>query len=99
MHEAGDQQQTMMFAWLHGNRSALAQRSVSPQRRYVSSDSDVAYNSSLTVGMMGLAAASSVQHALHSLTGSVQPQGLVAPGVSGRRADDTLQHSPIGAAA
>jgi Uncharacterized protein conserved in bacteria (DUF2219) len=58
-----------------GDRPYASLFFLSAGRRYVSSDSDVAYNSSLTVGIMGLAAAGSVQHALHSLTGSVQPQG------------------------
>jgi Uncharacterized protein conserved in bacteria (DUF2219) len=60
---------------LTGDRPYASLFFLSAGRRYVSSDTDVAYNSSLTVGMMGLAAAGSVQHALHSLTGSVQPQG------------------------
>jgi Outer membrane protein LpxR len=58
-----------------GDRPYASLFFLSAGRRYVSADTDVAYNSSLTVGMMGLAAAGSVQHALHSLTGSVQPQG------------------------
>ena len=58
-----------------GDRPYASLFFLSAGRRYVSSDADVAYNSSLTFGMMGLAAARSVQHALHSLTGSVQPQG------------------------
>lgn len=44
-------------------------------RRYTSPEADVAYDSSLTVGMLGLTAAKSVQRALHHLTGSQQPQG------------------------
>jgi hypothetical protein len=58
-----------------GDRPYASLFFLSAGRRYVSADADVAYNSSLTVGMMGLAAAGSVQRALHSLTGSVQPQG------------------------
>jgi hypothetical protein len=57
---------------LTGDRPYASLFFPSAGRRYVSSDSDVAYNSSLTVGMMSLPAAGSVQHALHSLvTGSV----------------------------
>lgn len=48
---------------------------ISSGRRYVSPATEVVYNSSLTFGMLGLEAAHSVQHALHSITGSVQPQG------------------------
>jgi hypothetical protein len=58
-----------------GDRPYASLFFLSAGRRYVSGNSDVAYNSSLTVGIMGLAAAGSVQRALHSLTGSVQPQG------------------------
>ncbi|MDE2462386.1 MAG: DUF2219 family protein, partial [Alphaproteobacteria bacterium] len=48
---------------------------LSTGRRYVELDRPVAFESSLTVGMLGLAAAGSFQSALHHLTGSVQPQG------------------------
>lgn len=58
-----------------GDRPYASLFFLSAGRRYVSSDADVAYNSSLTFGMLGVAAARSVQHALHSLTGSVQPEG------------------------
>ena len=58
-----------------GDRPYASLFFLSAGRRYVSPASDVAYNSSLTFGIMGLQAAESVQHALHSLTGSVQPQG------------------------
>jgi Uncharacterized protein conserved in bacteria (DUF2219) len=58
-----------------GDRPYASLFFLSAGRRYVSTDADVAYNSSLTFGMLGLPAARSVQHALHSLTGSVQPQG------------------------
>jgi hypothetical protein len=60
---------------VYGDRPYASLFFLSAGRRYVSTDADVAYNSSLTFGMMGLPAARSVQHALHSLTGSVQPQG------------------------
>lgn len=58
-----------------GDRPYASLFFLSAGRRYVSSDAAVAYNSSLTVGMLGLAAAETVQSALHHLTGSVQPQG------------------------
>jgi hypothetical protein len=58
-----------------GDRPYASLFFVSAGRRYVSSDADVAYNSSLTVGMLGLGAARSVQDALHHLSGSVQPEG------------------------
>jgi hypothetical protein len=60
---------------VYGDRPYASLFFLSAGRRYVSSDADVAYNSSLTLGMMGLAAARSVQDALHSLTGSVRPEG------------------------
>ena len=60
---------------VYGDRPYASLFFLSAGRRYVSPQSDVAYSSSLTFGMMGLEAAHSVQHALHSLTGSVQPQG------------------------
>jgi hypothetical protein len=60
---------------VYGDRPYASLFFLSAGRRYVSSDSEVAYNSSFTVGIMGLHAARSVQHALHSLTGSTQPEG------------------------
>jgi hypothetical protein len=60
---------------VYGDRPYASLFFLSAGRRYVSPDADVAYNSSLTFGMLGLPAARSVQHALHSLTGSVQPEG------------------------
>lgn len=60
---------------VYGDRPYASLFFLSAGRRYVAADADVAYNSSLTFGMLGLDAARSVQHALHSLTGSVQPQG------------------------
>ena len=60
---------------VYGDRPYASLFFLSAGRRYVSTDADVAYNSSLTFGMLGLAAAHSVQDALHSLTGSVQPEG------------------------
>ena len=61
--------------WFTGDRPYASLFFLSEGRRYFSSDADIAYNSSLTFGVMGLAAARSVQDALHSLTGSVQPEG------------------------
>jgi len=60
---------------VHGDRPYASLFFLSAGHRYFSSDANVAYNSSLTFGMMGLAAARAVQDALHSLTGSVQPEG------------------------
>lgn len=60
---------------VYGDRPYASLFFLSAGRRYVSPESDAAYSSSLTFGIMGLDAARSVQHALHSLTGSVQPQG------------------------
>lgn len=58
-----------------GDRPYASLFFVSAGRRYVLSGSDLAYNSSLTVGMLGLGAAETVQKGLHHLTGSVQPEG------------------------
>jgi hypothetical protein len=58
-----------------GDRPYASLFFVSGGRRYTNPDSNVAYDSSLTVGVLGLAAAESVQHALHSITGSTQPKG------------------------
>lgn len=44
-------------------------------RRYLERDRPVAFESSLTFGLLGLAAAGSFQSALHSMTASVQPRG------------------------
>jgi len=60
---------------VYGDRPYASLFFLSVGRRYISTDTEVAYNSSFTVGIMGLHAARSVQHALHSLTGSTQPQG------------------------
>lgn len=60
---------------LAGDRPYASLFFLSAGRRYVSSEAAVAYDSSLTVGMLGLAAAETVQSTLHHLTGSVQPQG------------------------
>ena len=60
---------------VYGDRPYASLFFISVGRRYVSTDSDVAYNSSFTFGIMGLHAADSVQHTLHSITSSTQPQG------------------------
>lgn len=59
----------------HGDRPYASLFFVSVGRRYASLDSPVAYDTSLTVGVLGLAAAADVQHVLHDVTGSVQPKG------------------------
>jgi hypothetical protein len=58
-----------------GDRPYASLFFVSSGRRYTNPEFNVAYDSSLTVGVLGLAAAESVQHALHSITGSTQPEG------------------------
>lgn len=58
-----------------GDRPYASELFLSAGRRYTATDADVAYDSSLTVGILGLAAAASVQRELHQLTGSTQPQG------------------------
>jgi hypothetical protein len=58
-----------------GDRPYASGFFLSAGRRYTSTDTDIAYDSSLTVGVLGLPAAASVQRALHHLTGSIQPQG------------------------
>jgi Uncharacterized protein conserved in bacteria (DUF2219) len=58
-----------------GDRPYASEFFVSAGRRYTSADAVVAYDTSLTVGVLGLSAAASVQRALHRLTSSTQPQG------------------------
>jgi hypothetical protein len=58
-----------------GDRPYASLFFVSNGRRYVSPDSSVAYDSSLTLGELGLESADGVQRALHRLTNSPQPQG------------------------
>jgi len=60
---------------VRGDRPYASLFFVSAGRRYASTDSPVAYDSSLTVGVLGLAAADDVQRILHDVTGSVQPKG------------------------
>jgi hypothetical protein len=58
-----------------GDRPYASLFFLSAGRRYASIDSPVAYDTSLTVGVLGLAAAADVQRVLHDLTDSVQPKG------------------------
>lgn len=58
-----------------GDRPYASLFFLSAGRRYASPGAGVVYDSSFTVGMLGLAAAGAVQRALHHLTGSVQPRG------------------------
>jgi hypothetical protein len=60
---------------VRGDRPYASLFFLSAGRRYVSQDRPIAYDTSLTVGVLGLAAAADVQRVLHDLTGSVQPQG------------------------
>ena len=60
---------------VRGDRPYASLFFISAGRRYASSDSPVAYDTSLTVGILGLAAADDVQRVLHDLTGSAQPKG------------------------
>jgi hypothetical protein len=58
-----------------GDRPYASLFFVSNGRRYVAPDSSTAYDSSLTLGELGLESADGVQRALHRLTHSPQPQG------------------------
>jgi len=58
-----------------GDRPYASLFFISVGRRYVSEQATVAYNSSLTLGVLGLAAARGVQDVLHDLTGSIRPEG------------------------
>jgi hypothetical protein len=60
---------------VRGDRPYASLFFVSAGRRYASAESPVAYDTSLTVGVLGLAAAYDVQRVLHDLTDSVQPKG------------------------
>jgi hypothetical protein len=60
---------------VRGDRPYASLLFLSSGRRYVLTDRPVAYDSSLTLGMLGLSAAESVQRALHHLTHSTQPEG------------------------
>jgi hypothetical protein len=59
----------------YGDRPYASEFFLSAGRRYTSPSADVAYDSSLSIGVLGLPAAASVQRALHQLTGSVEPEG------------------------
>ncbi|HUA26023.1 MAG TPA: lipid A-modifier LpxR family protein [Steroidobacteraceae bacterium] len=58
-----------------GDRPYASLFFLSVGRRYVSAAGTVAYNSSFTFGMLGLAAAGGVQDVLHDMTGSIRPEG------------------------
>lgn len=60
---------------VRGDRPYASLFFLSAGRRYASADSPVAYDTSLTVGVLGLAAAYDVQRVLHDVTGSLQPRG------------------------
>jgi hypothetical protein len=60
---------------VHGDRPYASLFFVSVGRRYTSPQEDVAYDSTLTVGMLGIPAAEAVQSALHHLTNSAHPEG------------------------
>jgi len=60
---------------VQGDRPYASLFFVSAGRRYVSQDDAVAYDTSLTIGVLGLAAAGDVQRVLHDLTGSARPKG------------------------
>jgi Outer membrane protein LpxR len=60
---------------VHGDRPYARLFFMSAGRRYASDESPVAYDTSLTVGLLGLAAAYDVQKVLHDVTDSVQPKG------------------------
>jgi hypothetical protein len=58
-----------------GDRPYASLFFVSNGRRYVPAGSSVAYDSTLTLGALGLESADGVQSALHRLVGSVPPRG------------------------
>jgi Outer membrane protein LpxR len=60
---------------MRGDRPYASLFFLSAGRRYVSRNNALAYDTSLTVGVLGLAAAGDVQRVLHDVTGSVQPRG------------------------
>jgi Uncharacterized protein conserved in bacteria (DUF2219) len=60
---------------VYGDRPYASLFFLSAGRRYASPTSDVAYDSTLTVGALGLPAAESVQSLLHRLTDSTHPEG------------------------
>ena len=58
-----------------GDRPYASLFFLSGGRQYVTAARSVVYDSSLTLGILGLAAARDVQEALHDVTGSIRPQG------------------------
>ena len=58
-----------------GDRPYASLFFLSAGRRYVTADGSTAYDSSFTVGALGLAAARAVQDVLHDATGSIRPEG------------------------
>jgi hypothetical protein len=60
---------------LSGDRPYASLFFLSNGRRYVLTDRAIAYSSSLTVGLLGLSAAGSMQRAIHHVIGSAQPEG------------------------
>jgi hypothetical protein len=58
-----------------GDRPYASLFFLSAGRRYTSPEEDVAYDSTFTIGALGLPAAEAVQSALHSLTDSAHPNG------------------------
>jgi hypothetical protein len=60
---------------VQGDRPYASLFFASVGRRYTSPEADVAYDSTFTVGLLGLPAAEAVQSALHRLTDSAHPNG------------------------
>lgn len=60
---------------VHGDRPYASLFFMSVGRRYTAPDNAVAYDTSITLGVLGLTAAGDVQRVLHELTGSHQPKG------------------------
>lgn len=60
---------------VRGDRPYASLFFISAGRRYTAPESTVAYDTSITLGVLGLSAAGDVQRVLHDITGSVQPRG------------------------
>lgn len=60
---------------VRGDRPYASLFFMSAGRRYTNPESNVAYDTSLTLGVLGLSAAGDVQRLLHDMTGSHQPHG------------------------
>ncbi|HUN74948.1 MAG TPA: lipid A-modifier LpxR family protein [Steroidobacteraceae bacterium] len=60
---------------VRGDRPYASEFFVSVGRRYTSPEEDIAYDTTLTVGVLGLPAAEAVQSTLHRLTNSAHPNG------------------------